>query len=207
MTTCPNGHENPEHYRHCGQCGVPIAPPSSSALPAQPQGQWHPANSPSPSPPVERWSAPTSGRSSGGWRTWPVGAQIGAIAAVLVVIAGVGLAIGLSRSGTTGTDRSGLSEPSAAPQAGGEDAGSQSMPSSFALPSQVDQWLTNHFQEGGHQVEYPHCTYFAAKFGPPPVYDCSFKIDGIWHDQIEGTGHPDGSFSWQDDTSGVSPIR
>jgi hypothetical protein len=37
---CPQGHQNPDHYRHCGQCGVPLTPSSwpapQAATPQQP---------------------------------------------------------------------------------------------------------------------------------------------------------------------------
>jgi hypothetical protein len=89
---------------------------------------------------------------------------------------------------------------------GDEDAGAQNFPSGYPLPSSVDQALTNQFTGEGLTVDYHHCTYFAPGLGPPPVYNCSFKVNGIWHDNIQGTGHPDGTFSWQDDTSGVAPL-
>ncbi len=88
-----------------------------------------------------------------------------------------------------------------------EDVGSQAFPTGYPLPSAVDRWLTQHFVQEGYEVEYPNCQYFAPALGPPPVYDCSFKLSGVWHDDIQATGHPDGSFRWQDYTSGVRPVR
>jgi hypothetical protein len=89
---------------------------------------------------------------------------------------------------------------------GDEDAGSKNFPSGYPLPSSVDRSLTDQFGQQGLTVDYHRCTYFAPGLGPPPVYNCSFRVDGIWHDNIQGTGHPDGTFSWQDDTSGVAPL-
>jgi hypothetical protein len=190
MATCPNGHSNPSEYIYCGQCGALMAVSPSSAPAAQP---WRPSAGPPPASQI--WTASGTSRPPRGWRAWPVAVKIGAIVGLLVVITGVALAIGSSRD----IDNSDTSDA--------EDAGSQAFPSSFALPSQVDRSLTKQFRNEGHTVEYPHCTYFAPNLGPPPVYDCAFKIDGIWHDNIQGTGHPDGTFSWQDDTSGVPSLN
>jgi len=40
MTTCPRGHENPDHYRYCGECGAPVIGEDSGspATPSQPGG-------------------------------------------------------------------------------------------------------------------------------------------------------------------------
>jgi hypothetical protein len=34
MVTCPNGHGNPDHYNHCGQCGAPLMSSNWSATQA-----------------------------------------------------------------------------------------------------------------------------------------------------------------------------
>jgi hypothetical protein len=88
-----------------------------------------------------------------------------------------------------------------------ENAGSSNFSRGYPLPSQVDASLVKLFKSQGRTVTYHTCSYFAPNLGPPPVYDCSFKVDGVWHDNIQGTGHPDGTFSWQDDTSGVTPLN
>jgi hypothetical protein len=36
MTKCPRGHDNPDHYRHCGECGTPLV--TDSGPPAGPGG-------------------------------------------------------------------------------------------------------------------------------------------------------------------------
>lgn len=106
MTTCPTGHDNPGHYRYCGQCGVPLTPQSSSTLKPEPQGQWRPGVPPLPVDAEPR-----------GWRARPFGVQIGAIAGVLVVIVGLVLAISLMKGsgseGRTDTAGSSVEEPAA----------------------------------------------------------------------------------------------
>jgi len=113
---------------------------------------------------------------------------------VVVVVAVVLVAVTLSSSSPGGGFTS----------SGGEDSGSQYFPAGYALPSQVDSALTQHFEQNDGPVEYHSCTYSAPALGPPPVYLCTFKVAGVWHDNIQATGHPDGSFSWQDDSSGTS---
>jgi hypothetical protein len=57
--TCPNGHTNPDAYKYCGQCGAPVDMPHRSA--PQPQaGQW-PLADPPPSSPVSLGSGREDG--------------------------------------------------------------------------------------------------------------------------------------------------
>jgi hypothetical protein len=88
----------------------------------------------------------------------------------------------------------------ASQQEGGDDSGSQYFAAGYPRPSEVDASLVKHFEAEGSVVQSHHCEYFAASLGPPPVVNCTFKVDGEWHDDIEATGHPDGTFSWDDYT-------
>jgi hypothetical protein len=106
------------------------------------------------------------------------------------VVAGAVLVLALFLAGCGGQGRS----------SSGEDAGSGDFAAGYPLPSDVDTALTRQFKSEGGVVSYHHCEYFAPNAGPPPVYGCTFKIDGEWHDNIQATGHPDGTFSWEDDS-------
>ncbi len=164
--------------RFCPQCGCSLeAAASNPGIEASDDAQRPPAR--------PRWPKLT-----------PRQKLIGALIALALIVGGV-----VAAQGTT---------PSNAGQTSGaaEDAGSQYFPSGYPLPSQVDSQLTQHIQQAdGADVQYHSCQYFAPALGPPPVYDCTFEVDGVWHDNIQATGHPDGSFSWQDDTSGVTPLQ
>lgn len=118
MLTCPNGHGNPDHYHYCGECGQALAPPPiQSASPVQPQDRW---NQRSPQAPAQHMQGPTPymqgpnvpapGGVQRGWRAWPIGAQIGAIAGVFVVIAAVALVVSVTRAGKGPDGRSGANE-------------------------------------------------------------------------------------------------
>ena len=180
--------------RYCPQCGRPFAAATGGG------GE---------TPPMESAGGGTAPTPS---RLTPRQKLVGALTVAALIIGGIvaGVALTQTSSGTTstqpGTAQSTL--PTSSPtSAAGEDAGSQSFPSGYPLASQVDSQQTQHIQQDDGNVQSHSCKYFAPALGPPPVYICAFKVDGVWHDNIQGTGHPDGSFSWQDDTSGVSPLQ
>lgn len=88
-----------------------------------------------------------------------------------------------------------------------QNFGSEHFPSGYALPTEVAEILADRFRRQGRSVTDAHCEYFAPAFGPPPVYNCRFQVDGEYHDNVQGTGRPDGSFSWNDYTQGVRPLN
>ncbi len=90
---------------------------------------------------------------------------------------------------------------------GGASQASSGVPHGYATSQQVVNALSALFHERFSSVEEGSCEIFGPANVLPEVYDCRFKIEGEWHDNIEATGHPDGSINWQDDTSGVQDLR
>lgn len=77
MSTCPEGHENPDHYRHCGACGLRID--ATNAPQKQPPPTW-PGLAPSyPGQPAKK-----------GFALTPSFLIVTAVVAVVVVLAAVG---------------------------------------------------------------------------------------------------------------------
>lgn len=115
MSTCPNGHSNPEHYRYCGTCGSPLLsiPSEQAANPAAqaPSGTLRPQKAVSPRR-IRRISG-------GGWFAIAVG--VVAIVVVLVIV------LTSTTHGTTGG--SGDATSASSPSGGSEISGTQ------------DEWL------------------------------------------------------------------
>ena len=189
--------------KFCGSCGAAV----DRALPLQ-------VPEPVLQPVRETFFPPSPSKPATPMPTWvhqgrfQAAAGAAAIIALLAVLIAFGWSQGSARPSGTTVSGSGSSGTTSGTDSGSgsEDAGSQYFNSGYALPSRVDQALTQQFQDGGSTVDYHKCKYFAPALGGAPVYDCTFKVDGIWHDNIQGTGHPDGTFSWQDDTTGVTPL-
>jgi hypothetical protein len=99
MTTCPKGHENPEQYRFCGQCGVPVVPPMSPEV-AQPQGYSHQGGPPPLAVPSQGDARRHSQR---GWRAWPRGVRVATIAAVPLALTLLVTVVALSRNASSRT--------------------------------------------------------------------------------------------------------
>ena len=90
----------------------------------------------------------------------------------------------------------------AANSGGGSSIGSGDggAPSGYATPSQATSAISGAIEQTyGGNIESASCDFFDPS--PPPVYECQYKVDGEWHDNIQATGHPDGSLTWEDDTS------
>lgn len=166
----------------CSNCGSPTSPAAQAA---------GVTTLPKTGVPQRPRSFATEWRSSRRFR-------IGALSLLGLIIIVIGVAIGAGSSSKTSS--SDLTQNSG-------DAGSENFAQGYALPSDVDRALTKHFEDRGSTVEYHKCSYFAPNLGGAPVYNCTFKVDNVWHDDIQGTGHPDGTFSWDDYTSGLPSLR
>jgi hypothetical protein len=62
----------------------------------------------------------------------------------------------------------------------------------------------------GTETQYLTCDYFAPGLGPPPLWDCSVRItisgQNIWYDELQITGHPDGTWECYDGSQTGLPL-
>ena len=200
---CPRCGEEAGEQRFCGGCGLNLS--AQHELPTRSEWEAHAApdaatrGQPSPGAGPQASDSPaTKARSEldsqlSNARDWyqrqPKGGKLAfVLSTTLAVLLVVGVVIGAASSG-------------------GGAGGSSSLPAGYATSQQVVNALSTLFHERFSSVEEGSCEIFGPANVPPPVYDCRFKIEGEWHDNIEATGHPDGSINWQDDTSGVQDLR
>jgi hypothetical protein len=122
---------------------------------------------------------------------------------VIVIIATSG---GGGNSASSNTDNSGYvyfgrNDSGAATTSGG-------FPSIAFVVRTLGHDLQQNLPNGDTALSSFYCSEFAPGLGPPPVDDCVAKFvaaDGSndYHSNIQTSGNPDGSFSWEDDSSGT----
>lgn len=90
---CPNGHENPENYQYCGECGALLSATGSASVPAvtQPLGstpvaqfQIPPANRPQAQ--SDELLGPATGPSSSRRYFWVILGVVGTVISIVVII-------------------------------------------------------------------------------------------------------------------------
>jgi hypothetical protein len=124
--------------------------------------------------------------------------SVGALAIVVVLLVGCG--------GGTKTVTQTSESPPATEEAEGSERGEESVSlggsgekAEYPSVKVVGQAIVTDIEERyGDTFESGECEDVLADAPGAPLYVCEIKMGGEWHENIQATIHPDGSFQWED---------